>query len=191
MEQRDITREVGLFLESLYEVRGHPWVADGETVPVDYVGMSNGLMPAVIRQAYAVACALNREDTFKNAVLIQPDDEALLGVSVRILQTDPVSDALRLQIMQMAFSALERHDPLQIWKRPIDPLQMIVESNTQQGHAFHDILRGLRSAELFDDMPADDWLKWQTSETSAPETTFVPESAHHRKDTTSEDMTVH
>jgi hypothetical protein len=156
MGQRDITNEVGLFLESLYEVRGHPWTADGETVPTDYVGMPDGLMPAVIRQSYAVACTLNREDTFRDAVIIEPDSNALLGVSVRILQTDPVSDALRLQIMHMAFSALERHDPLKIWENPIDPIQMIVEAGEGQGRTFHEILRGLRSAELFDDLATDD-----------------------------------
>jgi hypothetical protein len=156
MQQRDITREVGLFLESLYEVRGNTWVADGEAVPADYVGMPDGLMPAVIRQSYAVACTLNREDAFRESIVVEPDADALLGVTIRILQTDPVSDAMRLQIMQMAFSALERHDPLKIWENPIDPIQMIIEEEEGRGKSFHDILRGLRSMELFDDLETSD-----------------------------------
>lgn len=155
MTQQDITNNVQLFLESLYEVRGKKWIADGEEVPADYVGMPDGLLPAVIRQSYAIACAMNREETFRKSVVITPDERALLGVSVSILQTDPVSDALRLQIMQMAFSALERHDPLQIWENPIDPIQMIVESEKGDQNRFHELLRGLRSSELFDGLGSD------------------------------------
>lgn len=149
-QRRDITKEVGLFLESLYETRGKTWVAEGEDVPADYVGLPDGLLPAVIRQSFEVACAMDRGEVFQDAVTLIKDEGALLGVSARIMGTDPVSDALRLQIMQMSFAALERHDPIQIWKNPIDPIQMMLESSDAKG--VHGLLRGLRSADLFDDL---------------------------------------
>lgn len=148
MEQEALQKfSIPDLLQAMYTVRlqqgKDPWKADGDPVPADFISLPDGVLPIILRQGYEFSRAIGREDLYREGVRIEPDKNALVGSSGKILPMEISKKVLLLSILQTTFPLLdERENIMDAWEKPVNLFAL-------EGERLLSLYRSLRVDDLF------------------------------------------